>query len=334
MSVLTASATTSSTTSAPGKTSGKFFGKLGYIALAAVLVIFTLGSPYFLTYGNIITILTQASVFAVAGVGLAIVIICGGDDVLSGGIDLSSGAVAGLSGAVTAVLTVSGANTFLAILGGFGTALVIGLINGASVLLGLRPLLATLATMGIATSLELVVSNNIKVVAEGSLFVALREGTFLGLPLSAWTLLLVGAVSWAIYSRSSWGINSYAVGQNPTAATVAGISVNKYRFSSYLISSLLAGVAGVLLISRLSAAVPGIGGQILLDIILVSYMSIIFSNRLLVSVPGTVLAAIFVAALSNGLTLIGVESQWVGAAKGLLILVVLASVTLKGRSAK
>ena len=332
MSVLTTSAPTAVPASAATTSGGKVFGKLGYIALAAVLIVFALGSPYFLTYGNLVTILTQASVFAVAGVGLAIVIICGGDDVLNGGIDLSSGAVAGLSGAVTAVLTVSGANTFIAILGGLATALVVGVVNGISVLLGLRPLLATLATMGIATSLELVVSNNIKVAVEGSLFVTFREGTFLGLPLSAWTLIVVGVVAWVIYARSSWGINSYAVGQNPTAATVAGVSVNKYRFTSYLISSLLAGVAGVLLISRLSAAVPGIGGQILLDIILVAYMSIIFSNRLVVSVPGTVLAAIFVAALSSGLTLLGVESQWVGAAKGLLILVVLASVTLKGRS--
>lgn len=334
MSVLTATATSTTEDASPARAGGKIFGKLGYIALAAVLVGFTLGSPFFLTSGNIITILTQASVFAVAGVGLAIVIICGGDDVLDGGIDLSTGAVAGLSGAVTAVLTVIGADTLVAILGGLGVALVIGIVNGASVLLGLRPLLATLATMGIATSMELVVSNNIKVAVEGSLFVTLREGAFLGLPLSAWTLIIVGLVSWWVFSRTSWGINSYAVGQNPTAATVAGISVKKYRFTSYLISSLLAGVAGVLLISRLSAAVPGIGGQILLDIILVAYMSIIFSNRLVVSVPGTVLAAIFVAALSNGLTLLGVESQWVSAAKGLLILVVLASVTLKGRSVR
>lgn len=304
---------------------------LGYTALLAVLLLFALGSQHFLTGANLATILTQASAIGVAGVGLALVIIAGGDDVLNGGIDLSSGAVAGLSGTVAALVAASGQPAVLAIVSAILVAIFIGAVNGAAVVLGLRPLLATLATMGIATSLELVLSRNLKTAVAGGFFEALRTGSWLGIPAAAWVLLAVAVLGWWVYEKTSWGTNSYAVGQNPTAAQVAGLSPRGYRFASYLLGSALAGVAGVLLVARLSAAVPGIGTQILLDIILVAYMSMVFSRRRLVTVPGTVLAAVFVAALGNGLTLLGVASQWVGAAKGVLILLVLASVTLRGR---
>ncbi len=307
-------------------------GWLGYAVLLAVLLVFALGSEHFLTGANLSTILTQASVFAIAGVGLAVVIINGGDDVLNGGIDLSTGAVAGLSGTVTALALSHGTPAGMSILLGVGLAALIGLVNGAAVIAGLRPLLATLATMGVAASLELVFSQNLKIGIENQFFTTLRTGSLAGLPVSVWLMLLIGALGWWVFAKTSWGVNSYAVGQNATAAQVAGLRVSGYRFTSYLASSILAGVAGVLLASRLSAAVPGIGTQILLDIVLVAYMSMIFSSRQLVSVPGTVLAAVFVAALDNGLTLLGVASQWVGAAKGVLILAVLASITLRGRN--
>ncbi|MGO4295312.1 ABC transporter permease [Glutamicibacter sp. MCAF14] len=303
----------------------------GYAGIAAVLLMFAFGSPFFLTASNIATILTQASVFGIAGVGLAMVIIAGGDDVLNGGIDLSTGAVAGLSGTVTALAASAGTPGLLAVLYGVLVATVIGVINGLSVTLGLRPLLATLATMGVAASLELVFNQNLKIAVTSGFFETARGTVFLGIPLAAWIMLLIGALGWWVYGKTSWGVNSYAVGQNPTAAQVAGLDPRKYRLASYVLGSALAGLAGTLMVARLSAAVPGIGTQILLDIILVAYMSIIFSRRRLVSVVGTVLAAVLIAALDNGLTSLGVASQWVGAAKGMLILLVLASVTLRGR---
>ncbi|GAA0201026.1 ABC transporter permease [Glutamicibacter creatinolyticus] len=304
----------------------------GYAALGAVLLVFVLGSPYFLSGQNLATILSQAAVTGIAGVGLAVVIINGGDDVLNGGIDLSNGAVAGLAGMTTALLSAHGHSAIVAVAGGITVALIIGSVNGVCVLLGLRPLLATLATMGIATSLELVLSQNIKIGLEDPFLIALRDASWLGIPIAAWVLFAVGMLGWWGFGRTRWGVNCYATGQNPVAAEVCGVSPKRYRFGSYIIGSALAGVAGVLLLTRLSAAVPGIGTQILLDIILVAYMSTIFSRRRLVSVPGTVLAALFVAALGNGLTLLGVASQWVSGAKGALILLVLASMTLRGRS--
>lgn len=306
----------------------------GYAAVLLVLGIFAVASPHFATPGNLGAVLTQATVFAVAGIGLATVIATGGDDVLTGGIDLSIGAVCGLAGTIAAVVTASGAPAGTAVLVSLAAAAVIGIANGAAVVAGLRPLLATLATMGIATSLELVVSGNVKTALEAAPFLWLREGSVLGIPAAVLVLLVIGALAWWALDRTPFGVNSYAVGDNATAAAVAGLNPNRYRFASYVISSLLGGAAGILLASRLSAAVPGIGAQVLLDIILVAYMSAVFSRRLVVNVPGTVVAAVFVAGLTNGLTLLGVASQWTGAAKGALILLVLAVVALRGRNSR
>lgn len=304
----------------------------GYAAVVLILGFFALGSPHFLQWENVSSVLNQAAVFGIAGIGLAIVIVTGGDDVLEGGIDLSIGATAGLAGTVTAVSVAAGTGATAAVLTGLVVAAALGAVNGAAIILGLRPLLATLATMGIATSLELVVSDNLKVALDGGAFLWLRQGTFADLPAAVVVLVAASLLAWWALGKTAWGVNSYAVGQNATAASIAGLSPARYRFSSYVISGVLGGIAGVLLASRLSAAVPGIGGQILLDIILVAYMSTVFSRRLVVNIPGTVVAAIFVAGLANGLTLLGVASQWVGAAKGLLILLVLAVVVVRGRN--
>ncbi|GAA3668285.1 ABC transporter permease [Arthrobacter ginkgonis] len=304
----------------------------GYGVVVLVLALFAVVSPVFTDPANIASIINQATVTAIAGMGLAVVIIVGGDDVVEGGIDLSVGATAAVAGSVTAVLTTAGVPPVLAILAALGTTLLIGTVNGVAVGLGLRPLLATLATMGIATSLDLVISQNMKIALDGQTFTWLRDASGLGVSGAVVVLLVVAAALIWVFHRTRLGVNAYAVGQNPTAARVAGLNPGRYRFASYLISSGLAGVAGILLASRLSAAVPGIGTQILLDIILVAYMSTVFSRRLVITIGGTLLAALFVTALSNGMTLAGIASQWVGAVKGALILAVLTVVVLRSKA--
>ncbi|NKX49582.1 ABC transporter permease [Arthrobacter deserti] len=304
----------------------------GYATELVVVLAIAVSSPNFLTPANLTAVLNQAAVYAIAGFGLAVVIVTGGDDVVDGGIDLSVGAVAGLAGTVAAVASQAGLPPLASITAALAAAAAIGAVNGGAVVLGLRPLLTTLATMGIAGSLTLVISNNIKVAFTGAAFEWLRDGSIAGLPVAVVVMLVLFAVVGLGLGSTSWGVRSYAVGQNPTAARVAGISPRKYIFNSYLISAALAGVAGLLLSVRLSAAVPGVGSQILLDIILVAFMSVVFSRRLVVTITGTLVAALFIAALTNGFTLLGVASQWVGAAKGVLILVVLAVVAIRGRS--
>jgi ribose transport system permease protein len=229
----------------------------GYATVLALILALSISSPNFLAPGNLAAVLNQAAVPAIAGFGLAVVIITGGDDVLDGGIDLSAGAVAGLSGTVAAVASQAGVPPLAAIPAALAVAVAVGAVNGGAVVLGLRPLLTTLATMGIAGSLTLVASNNVEVPFTGDAYEWLRDGSAAGLPIAVAVMLVIFAVVGLGLGSTTWGVRSYAVGQNPTAAKVAGISPRKYIFTSYLISAGLAGIAGVLLSVRLSAASQG-----------------------------------------------------------------------------
>ncbi|KZX20327.1 ABC transporter permease [Rathayibacter tanaceti] len=307
---------------------------IGYLVVAAEIVVFSLASPAFPTASNAATVLLQAAVPAIAGFGLAIVVITGGDDVVTGGIDLSSGPVVGLSGVVAAVAVQSGWQALPAIALALLVSVGFGAVNGTAVMLGLRPLLATLATSGIVTSVVFLATDNVKVPLTDPLFAWLRSGTVLGVPSPVVVLGITAALTGLLVGRTPWGVRSYAVGQNRTAASVAGIAVWRYVGGSYVLAGLLAGVAGILLAARLAAAVPGIGAQILLDIILTAFLSVVFSRRLVVTIGGTLLAAVFVAALGNGFTLLGVGSQWVGAIKGVLILLVLGLAAVRERGSR
>jgi len=330
--------TTPSPTSAPGRPRRRgtpaWVGAIGYLVVLAEVVLFSLATDRFLAPENLFNIVSQGAVYAIAGFGLAVVIITGGDDVIKGGIDLSTGVLAGLSGIVAAVAIQAGLPTPAAVLLALAVSALFGLVNGTAVVLGVRPLLTTLATMGIVGSVTFVATDNVKIPLNDPFFDWLRGGDVLGVPTPVVVLLGVYLVMSALVGGSTWGLRSYAVGQNPVAATVAGIRPTRYIAGSYIVSALLAGIAGLLLASRLSAAVPGIGGQILLDIVLAGFMSVVFSRRLVVSITGTLMSALFVAALANGFTLLGVESQWVGAVKGLLILLVLAVAAIRERTVR
>lgn len=304
---------------------------LGWSVVVVEFVVLAAASPSFATTGNAATILSQAAVYAIAGFGLAVVVITGGDDVVRGGIDLSIGAVVAVSGAVAALVVASGAGALWAIGAALAVSAGFGAVNGTVVVLGVSPLLVTLASGGIITSVVYLATGNVKVPLDDTVFRWLRDGDLLGVPAPVVVLAGVAVVVGLAVGRTPWGVRSYAVGENPTAASVTGIAVWRYVASSYVLSALLAGVAGIVLASRLAAAVPDVGEQILLDIVLTAYMSVVFSRRLVVTIGGTLVAAVFVAALGNGFTLLGIGSQWVGVVKGALILAVLALAAVRER---
>ncbi|GAA0959016.1 ABC transporter permease [Frigoribacterium faeni] len=309
----------------------RWISLLGWSVVLAEFVVLAVVSPSFATTGNAATILSQAAVYAIAGFGLAIVVITGGDDVVRGGIDLSSGAVVAVSGVVAALVAATGAGALPAIAAALAVSAGFGALNATVVVLGVSPLLVTLASGGIVTSVVYLATGNVKVPLDDAVFRWLRDGTVGGVPAPVLVLTVTAVVVGLAVGRTSWGVRSYAVGENPTAAAVTGVAVWRYVAGSYVLSALLAGVAGILLASRLAAAVPDVGEQILLDIVLTAYMSVVFSRRLVVTIGGTLVAAVFVAALSNGFTLLGVGSQWVGVVKGVLILAVLALAAVRER---
>lgn len=307
----------------------RWVGLVGYGIVLLEIILFAVLAPNFLSTGNLLNIVTQASVYAIAAFGVTIVVMVGGDDIARGGIDLSTGAVLGFVGALVAFLLRGGVGLPIAVLVGIAAATMIGAINGFSVIAGVRPLLVTLATMTATLSATIALTGNVKIDVSHPTLMWLRDGVG-SVSGSVFVLLAIFGVL-LLASRSRWGAQAYAVGQNPTAARLAGISTGRFVVGSYVVSAVLAGIAGVLMTSRLTAALPAIGEQALISILLATFMSIAFSRRLVVTLSGTLFATIFVAVLDSGFIALGVSSQWVGVTKGLLILAVLSVASVRER---
>ena len=317
-----------------GLTLARLFSLLPYFGVAllvGVTIYFSIRSDVFFTVDNILNIIVQGSVVAIASFGFVFVVITGGDDVVRGGIDLSSGAIMGLTGGVTALLVSVGAGIPVAVIAGLGAALAVGMLNSFGVLLGIRPLLVTLAVGGIASSADLVFTNNTQIRVSDEFFVWLRDGNVVGLPVPVVVLVVVFAAMWFVMNKTSIGVRSYAVGGHDVAARVAGINPGRYVFASYLVSALTAGIAGLIIVARLSGSTPGVGALMLMDVLLAAFMSVIFSRRLVPNLWGALASAIFIAVLNNGFTLVNVPNYWVSGVKGVLILVVVSISALRAR---
>ncbi|MDX3974827.1 ABC transporter permease [Shinella sp.] len=298
---------------------------------AGVLVFFSIAAPYFLTVGNIGNVLGQSAIAGVLAIGLTIVVIAGGSNVVRGGIDLSLAANMGLSAAVYATLSQAGHGDAVAILGALATGLAIGAVNAAAVTLaGIVPLLATLAVMNVVAGLELVLTQNTVVPASGEFLSTLSASGPFGVPVLAYVLLGFTLFVAAIVQYTPLGLRLYAVGEYPDAARAAGLPVRSFVAGSFLASGLCGGFAGILSVSYLSGSTTG-AGEMLLPVVVTALLGVVFSRRLVPTITGTLLSALFVGFLINGFQLLNISSTLVSGVQGLLILLVVSATTLLRR---
>jgi ribose transport system permease protein len=314
--------------------SGRWRALLPYgagLAIVAVAAYFAVASPLFLTKGNLQNIVVQSTVVAVAAYGLTVVLIVGGGSIINGGIDISVGAVLGLASAVAALLIDGGHSEVVAAAAALGVCAVVGIVNGLGAVSGLPALIVTLGTLNIVTGFELLLSDSKTVGIASPASKWLADGTLLGVPPLAVVLLAISAGFYVAIHHTRVGMRAYAVGGNRAAAHLAGIGVKRYVFGAYAVAAVTAGVAGLLLLARIHASQPGAGGVLLLDIALASFISSIFSRRLLPNIGGTLVGALFAGLLTNGFTLTNVPTYWVSTVKGALVLGVVAAAALVSR---
>jgi ribose transport system permease protein len=296
-----------------------------------VLVFFSVTAPFFLTVGNIGNVLGQSAIAGVLAIGLTVVIIAGGSNVVTGGIDLSLAANMGLSAAVYATLVQAGHGDPVAILGALGTGLAIGAVNAAATTLaGIVPLLATLAVMNVVAGLELVLTQNTVVPASTAFLSALSSGGPFGIPVLAYVLLGFTLVVAGIVQYTPVGLRLYAVGEFPDAARAAGLPIKSFVAGSFLASGLCGGIAGILSASYLSGSTTG-AGEMLLPVVVTALLGSVFSRRLVPTITGTLLSALFVGFLVNGFQLLNISSTLVSGVQGLLILLVVSATTVLRR---
>lgn len=301
------------------------FVRLGaFAALGLILLYFALYARGFTSSFNLQNVVEQSVILTILAYGMTVVFIGTGTDVQKGGIDLSVAANAGLAGAVFVTVLNMGWPEPLAVVAAIFTGMAMGLLNGiAVVVFRIMPLLATLAVMNIASGFELTITENNVIGVSSDFLTMLQFGRFLGVSALAWVLFAFTIVVAILIHFSAFGVKLYAVGGFPEAAKAAGLNVGFYIYFSYIFAGLCAGIAAVLIVSRLSASTLGTG-LLLLPVLAAALLGTVFSRRFIPTIGGTLIASLFIGFLANGFQLLGISSYWVSGVQGGLILLVVA----------
>ncbi|ARK26307.1 ribose ABC transporter permease [Sporosarcina sp. P37] len=292
--------------------------KLGpVIGLLLIVVIISIMSPSFLTLNNLFNVLRQVSINALIAFGMTFVI-------LTGGIDLSVGSILALTGAVTAGMMSGGMDPILAMLLGVLLGVLLGAINGLIIAKGkVAPFIATLATMTIFRGLTLVYTEGrpISGLGDSFTFQMLGKGYIFGIPVPVITMAISFAVLYFILKKTTFGRRVYAVGGNEEASRLSGINVDRIKIYVYSLAGGLTAIASLILTSRLNSAQPTAGNMFELDAI----AAVVLGGTSLTGgrgwIVGTLVGALIIGVLNNGLNLIGVSSFFQQVVKGAVILI-------------
>jgi ribose transport system permease protein len=242
--------------------------------------------------------------------------------IISGGIDLSVGPTAAISAVFTATMLLTGVPVPLAILAGLAIGAACGFINGVLVAyVGLQPFIVTLGTLSTYRAIALIYTGGNPVLGIPVGFRALFNGNLLGLPIPVWIVTVVAIAAWVLLKKTPIGEYLLAVGGNEEAAYVAGVPIARTKITAYVISGALAALAALILVGRLGAAEPILGNLWELDAIAASAIGGASLMGGKGSVLGTILGAIILGAMRNGLTLMNVQAFYQLLATGLIILV-------------
>lgn len=303
---------------------GIFFA---FIIILAVLMV--LSPKAFARPANLINILKQASINGILATGMMYVII-------SGGIDLSVGSIVALSGVIAASFAHPGeyplvVPILLAVLAGS----VVGLINGIGVAYGnIPPFIVTLGTMTIVRGVALIAARGQPVFNVTKEFEKISGGFIFGtIPNLVVYFVVVTLILAFVLTRTVFGRRVYAIGGNETAAKVSGINVEKIKLLVYTLCGFLAGIAGLLLASRIISGNPTSGQSYELDAIAAVIIGGVSMSGGSGKWYGTVIGALMIAVISNGLDILNVSSHFQLIIKGLIIIVAVL-VDIKGKAKK
>lgn len=289
----------------------EFWSFAGLVVLGAIM---TLASDRFLSWENFSNIGRQISINAIIATGMTVVII-------TGGIDLSVGAVMALSMTVSAGAMLAGQSIGVALVLGLMAGLGFGFINGALIAwAGLPAIIVTLATMEIPRGLALLYTGGYPQTGLPAEFSALGRGNLAGWQTP--TLVMLGVVALgAVMMRSTIaGRYFYAIGGNEEAARLSGVAVARYKILAYMLSGALAALAGLVLSARLMSGQPNAGVGYELDAIAAVVLggASIFGGR--GRILGTLIGALTLGVLNNGLNLFGISPYTQKVLKGVIIL--------------
>lgn len=292
-----------------------FLRKMGSLLGLLVLVLaIALMTERFLTLNNLLNVTRQVSINAIISVGMTIVI-------LTGGIDLSVGSIVALSGSITAGMMAAGQSITAAIAIGLLVGIVFGVLNGILITSGkIQPFIATLGTMTIGRGITLVYTDGRPITGMASDFRFLGGGYIAGIPVPVVIMALIFIAGYIMLKRMKFGRYIYAIGGNEEAARLSGINTGYILIMAYTLSGLLSGLGGIILASRLNSAQPTAGMGFELDAIAAVVLGGTSLAGGMGGISGTLIGAMIIGVLDNGLNLLNVSSFYQQVAKGIVIL--------------
>ncbi len=309
---------------------------LAFGSLILLIIFFSIASSNFFHFSNLVGILLSTAVIGVLALGSTFVII-------TGGIDLSVGTVMTLSSVITGVfITTLGLPVYIGIIGGLLTGAICGLTSGIAISrFGIPPFIATLAMMMIAKGLALVISGTKPIYfTKSPVFMEISQGSLLGdlipgfeVPNAVLIFFIAAIVGSILLTRTIIGRYNFAIGSNEEATRLSGVNVRNWKIVIYTITGVFTGLAGILMASRLNSAQPSLGMGYELEAI----AAVIIGGTSLSggkgTIVGTVIGALIMSVLTNGLRILSVPQEWQTVVVGFVILLAVYVDTLRRRKA-
>lgn len=273
-----------------------------FIGLVAIILIFSFWTPYFLTVSNLLNVAQQTTINAIIAVGMTYVII-------TAGIDLSVGSIMAFSGVVLASLLQADHSLIVAILGGLFVGAACGFVNGVLISYGkLPPFISTLGLMSVARGAALLYTDGRPISGFDQDFRFIATGEILHIPFPIILMIAIYLIGHFVLTRTKLGRYTYATGGNEQAAILSGVNTKLIKIVVYSLCGLLSGAASVLLTARLNSAQPIAGIMYELDAI----AAVVIGGTSLMGgegkLTGTLIGALIMGVLRNGLNLLDVSS--------------------------
>lgn len=285
----------------------------GFIAL---FIIFSFLSPVFLRVDNLLNITRQISFRGIAAVGMMFVI-------LTGGIDLSIGSTVQLVNVICPLLMVkSGVPIPLAVLVCFAISLVVGAVNGVLITkLSIPPMIVTMASMNALNGAAFLISGGQPVFGFADSFAVMGQGYIGKIPIPTIIMAAMFILGAFVLNKTTFGRDLYAIGGNEEAARLCGVNVSLVKISAYVLNSVFACAAGILMLSRLMSGTPNTGKGFEFEVI----TAVVLGGVSVSGGAGRVFSVIFgvfiIGVLNNGLTLIGLNTYWQYVLNGVVLVI-------------
>jgi ribose transport system permease protein len=290
-----------------------------FLILILIWIVLALLSPYFFTVTNLFEITLQSSVFAIIAAGETFVI-------FSGGIDLSVGSVFAVASIVGGIFFKATGSVLVAVVTSLATGVAAGLVSGLFISrLRVPPFVATLGMMGIARGLALIAVNGIPIYGLTKAFMWIGQGRLATIiPVPTMLMVAVFILSYFVLQYTRFGRFAYAIGSNSESAWLSGVNVGGVTLGIYAVSGMLSALAGVIESARLGTVQPA-GGE---GYELLAIGAVVIGGTSLFGgeghILGTLIGALIVTTIRNGLNILGVYAFWQYVVNGLIIILAVA----------